>query len=54
MHRPKRYSKPSGIAKTFIENGIDRKCFYVMEIDDVIGKSLNEIIIVIINTATLY
>ena len=41
MRRPKRYSKPSNMAKTFIENGIDRECFYVVEIDDVIGKSLN-------------
>ena len=41
MHRPKRHSKPSDIAKTYIENGIDRECFYVVEIDNAIGKSLN-------------
>ena len=41
MHRPKMHSKPSHIAKTYIENGIDRGCFYVVEIDDAIGKSLN-------------
>ena len=41
MHRLKRHSSPSDIAKTFIENGIDRECFYVVEIDEVIGKSLN-------------
>ena len=41
MHTPKRHSKPSNIAKTFIENCIDRECFYVVEIDNAIGKSLN-------------
>ena len=37
----KRHSKPSDIAKTFFENGIERGCFYVVKVDDGIGKSLN-------------
>ena len=41
MHRRKRHSKLCDIAKTFIEKGIGRGCFYVVEIDNAIGKSLN-------------
>ena len=41
MHKCRRYPKPSNITKTFVESGTYTDCFYVIEIDDVIGKCLN-------------
>ena len=41
MHKCRRYPKPSNTTKTFVESGTYTDCFYVIEIDDVIGKCLN-------------
>ena len=40
MHKCRRYPKPSNITKTFVESGTYTD-YYVIEIDDVIGKCLN-------------